>query len=63
MILFYCLTAAGFVLVAKNKCDRNIAEIRRPSLAEIERRLDAENAELDAEIESLLLEHRKLCEG
>lgn len=63
MILFYCLTAAGFVLVAKNKCDRNIAEIQRPSLAEIERRLDAENAALDAEIESLLLEHRKLCEG
>ena len=62
MILFYCLTAAGFVLVAKNKCERNIAEIQKPSLKDIERRLDAENAALDMEIDRLLLEHRRLCQ-
>lgn len=63
MILFYCITAAGAVLIAKNKCDRNIREIKHPSLAEIERRLDAENEALDREIDELLLKHRNLCRG
>jgi len=63
MIAFYCLTAAGFVLLMQDKCNREIVDIKKPSLREIERRLDAESEALDQEIERLLAEHRKLCQG
>lgn len=53
----------GAVCILQQRCERDIKEIRRPTLAQIERQLDAENEKLDREIEALLFEHRKLCKG
>lgn len=63
MIGFACLFAMGAVCILQQRCERDIKEIRRPTLAQIERQLDAENEKLDREIEALLFEHRKLCKG
>lgn len=63
MIGFICTLAIGAVCILQNRCEREVRDIHRPTLRQIERRLDAENEKLDREIEALLLEHRKLCKG
>lgn len=63
MIGFACLFAIGAACILQDKCEREVKHIYRPTLAQIERQLDAENERLDREIEALLYEHRKLCKG
>jgi len=63
VIGFACFFAIGAIYIMEQKCDRDIREIYKPTLAQIERKLDAENERLDREIEKLLLEHRRLCRG
>lgn len=61
MIGFACFFAIGAIYIMEQKCEREISEIRKPTLAQVERRLDRESERLDREIEKLLSEHRELC--
>jgi len=62
MIALYCITATGLLMSMQYRANRKLDEHNRPSQAEIERRLDAENMRLDNELADLLAEHRRLCQ-
>lgn len=61
MIALYCITATGLLLSMQYRAQRMFDDQGKPSLEEVERRLDEENMRLDNELASLLYRHRILC--